>query len=137
MSEIHIRHYEPTDYEMLSEWWHAHGKHRRPEVMLPKCGVVCEIDGKPVSALFLHMDNSCGMCMAEHAVSAPGLSLKIAMLAFKHCIDCLRKIARDLGYHTMAVFTYPGIARVLAGQGFREMSNNQIAMIAPLTEEEI
>jgi hypothetical protein len=137
MSDIHIRHYEPTDYEMLSEWWHAHGKHRRPEPMLPKCGVVCEIDGKPVSALFLHMDNSCGMCMAEHAVSAPGLSLKTAMLAFKHCVACLKKIAKDFGYHTMAVFTYPGIARVLERQGFREMSNNQIAMIASTTGEEL
>jgi hypothetical protein len=137
MSEITIRHYEPTDYEMLSEWWHAHGKHRRPEPMLPKCGVVCEIDGKPVSALFLHMDNSCGMCMAEHAVSAPGLSLKTAMLAFKHCVACLKKIAKDFGYHTMAVFTYPGIARRLESQGFRELSCNQVAMIASTSEEEI
>lgn len=137
MSEITIRHYEPTDYEMLSEWWHAHGKHRRPEPMLPKCGVVCEIDGKPVSALFLHMDNSCGMCMADHAVSAPGLSLKTALLAFRHCVACLKKIAKDFGYHTMAVFTYPGIARVLERQGFREMSNNQIAMIASTTGEEL
>jgi hypothetical protein len=137
MSEITIRHYEPTDYEMLSEWWHAHGKHRRPEPMLPKCGVVCEIDGKPVSALFLHMDNSCGMCMAEHAVSAPGLSLKTAMLAFKHCVACLKKIAKDFGYHTMAVTTYRGIARRLESQGFRELSCNQVAMIASTSEEEI
>ena len=137
MSDITIRHYEPTDYEMLSEWWHAHGKHRRPEPMLPKCGVVCEIDGKPVSALFLHMDNSCGMCMAEHAVSAPGLSLKTAMLAFKHCVACLKKIAKDFGYHTMAVTTYRGIARRLESQGFRELSRDQVAMIAPTSEEEI
>jgi hypothetical protein len=134
MSEITIRHYEPTDYEMLSEWWHAHGKHRRPEPMLPKCGVVCEIDGKPVSALFLHMDNSCGMCMAEHAVSAPGLSLKTAMLAFKHCVACLKKIAKDFGYHTMAVFTYPGIARVLERQGFCEANRDQVFLMTP-TEE--
>lgn len=137
MSEITIRHYEPTDYEMLSEWWHAHGKHRRPEPMLPKCGVVCEIDGKPVSALFLHMDNSCGMCMADHAVSAPGLSLKTALLAFRHCVACLKKIAKDFGYHTMTVFTYPGIARRLESQGFRELSCNQVAMIASTSEEEI
>jgi hypothetical protein len=137
MSDITIRHYEPTDYEMLSEWWHAHGKHRRPEPMLPKCGVVCEIDGKPVSALFLHMDNSCGMCMADHAVSAPGLSLKTAMLAFKHCVACLKKIAKDFGYHTMAVTTYRGIARRLESQGFRELSRNQVAMIATTSGEEI
>jgi len=135
MSEITIRHYEPTDYEMLSEWWHSHGKHRRPEPMLPKCGVVCEIDGKPVSALFLHMDNSCGMCMADHAVSAPGLSLKTALLAFRHCVACLKKIAKDFGYHTMAVFTYPGIARVLERQGFHECNRDQVFLMNSLQEE--
>ena len=135
MSDIHIRHYEATDYEMLSEWWHAHGKHRRPEPMLPKCGVVCEIDGKPVSALFLHMDNSCGMCMDEHAVSAPGLTLKTARLAFNHSIACLRKMARELGYHTMAVFTYPGVARVLKRQGFRECNRDQVFLMNSLQEE--
>ena len=75
--------------------------------------------------------------MADHAVSAPGLSLKKALTAFKHCVSCLKKIAHDLGYHTMAVFTYPGIARRLEYQGFREISNNQIAMIAPTTEEQL
>jgi len=134
MSEIHIRHYEPTDYEMLSEWWHAHGKHRRPELMLPKCGVVCEIDGKPVAALFLHMDNSCGMCMADHAVSVPGLALKTSLLAFKHCVKCLRKIARDFGYHTMAVYCYKGIAKVLESQGFQKAENNLIQMFSPTGE---
>lgn len=137
MNNIAIRHYEPADYEMLCAWWHSHGKPSRPEIFLPKCGVVCELDGKPVSALFLHMDNSCGMCMADHAVSAPGLSLKKALMAFKHCVACLKKIAADLGYHTMSVFTYPGIARRLEYQGFRKISNNQIAMIAPTTEEQL
>jgi hypothetical protein len=136
MSEITIRHYEPTDYEMLSEWCYFHGKHPRPEPMLPKCGVVCEIDGQPVSALFLHMDNSCGMCMADYAVSAPSLSLKQALLAFRHCVACLKKMARELGYHTMAVFTYPSIARVLERQGFREANRDQVFLMTPTKEEE-
>jgi hypothetical protein len=134
MNNITMRPYTDGDYDMLCEWWHAHGKQRRPEQMLPKCGVVCELDGKPTSALFLHMDNSCGMCMADHAVSVPGLSLKQAMLAFRHCVSCLKKIAKDFGYHTMAVFTYPGIARVLERQGFRECNRNQVFLMTP-TEE--
>jgi hypothetical protein len=134
MSNIAIRHYEPADYEMLCAWWKAHHGMIRPEVMLPKCGVVCELDGKPVSALFLHMDNSCGMCMAEHAVSAPGLSLKKASLAFKHCVACLKKIAADLGYHTMCVFSYPSIARVLKSQGFSKTDGNLIQMMTSTKE---
>lgn len=137
MNNITMRPYTESDYDMLCEWWHAHGKQRRPEQMLPKCGVVCELDGKPTSALFLHMDNSCGMCMADHAVSVPGLSLKQAMLAFRHCVSCLKKIACDFGYHTMAVTTYRGIARRLESQGFRELSRNQVAMIATTSGEEL
>jgi hypothetical protein len=132
---IHIRHYAPADYEMLSGWWYAHGKPSRPEIMLPKCGVVCEVDGRPVSALFLHMDNSCGMCLADHAVSAPGLPLKTALLAFRHSMACLKKIAAGFGYHTMAVFTYPGIARVLERQGFREANRDQVFLLTQLQEE--
>jgi hypothetical protein len=135
MSEITIRHYEPTDYEMLSEWVSKHGKPWLPEAMLPKCGVVCEIDGQPVSALFLHMDNSCGMCMIDHAASAPGLSLKTALLAFRHCVACLKKMARELGYHTMAVFTYSGIARVLERQGFQSATKDLVQLFVPTKEE--
>lgn len=136
MNSIHMRPYTDNDYEMLSQWWHAHGKQRRPEQMLPKCGVVCELDGKPVSALFLHMDNSCGMCMADHAVSAPRLNLKTARIAFQHCVDCIKKIARDLGYHTIAITTYAGIARILKKRGFVEISADQVALINSTKEFE-
>jgi hypothetical protein len=133
--QIHIRHYEPTDYDMISEWCYFHGKHPRPEPMLPKCGVICEMEGEPVSALFLCMDNSSGMCMADHAVSKPRLPLKKALLAFRHCMACLQKIAIGLGYHTMAVFTYEGIAKVLKNQGFQELNRDQVFLVKPLLEE--
>lgn len=135
MNSITIRHYEPADYEMLCAWRYARGKTALPELMLPKCGVVCERDGVPVAALFLHMSNSNGMCLAEHAVSAPGLPLKVAREAFSHCMECLKKIAADLGYHTMAVFTYPGIARTLERHGFRKAETNLVQMLAPTKEE--
>lgn len=134
MNNYTIRHYTEEDYEMLCEWRHARGKISLPAVMLPKCGVVCELDGQPVSALFLHMDNSCGMCMADHAVSVPGLSLKAAREAFRHCMECLKKIAADFGYHTMAAFTYPGIARSLEHYGFRKAESNLVQMFAPTKE---
>lgn len=134
MNSIAIRHYEPADYEMLCAWRHARGKTSIPEIMLPKCGVVCELDGEPVSALFLHMDNSNGMCMADHAVSAPGISLKTAREAFRHCMECLKKIAADFGYHTIAVFTYPGIARILERHGFRKADSNLMQMFSPTKE---
>jgi hypothetical protein len=135
MNNITMREFTEADHDMISEWCYFHGKHPRPLPMLPKCGVICEMEGEPVSALFLCMDNSSGMCMADHAVSRPRLPLKTALEAFRHCMTCLQKIARGFGYHTMAVFTAPGIARILERQGFQKLSDNQVFLISSLSKE--
>lgn len=134
MNNYTMRTYSPSDYDMLCGWWYAHGKPSRPEIFLPKCGVVCEFNGNPIAALFLYMDNSCGMCMADNAVSAPKLPLKQALIAFRHCISCLKNIAAGFGYHTIAVFTTKGIAKVLKKQGF-ETTNTNLQMLCSLTKE--
>lgn len=134
MNNITLRPYTDGDYDMLCEWRKAHGTFAMPAVMLPKCGVVCERDGVPVASLFLHMSNSNGMCMAEHAASAPGLSFRAAREAFGHCVECLKTIASDLGYHTMAVFTHPSISRTLKKHGFIESEKNLVQMFAPTKE---
>lgn len=134
MNSYTMRTYEPSDYEMLCGWWYLHGKIGVPEIFLPKCGVVCERDGQPIAALFLHMDNSCGMCMADHAVTTPKLPLKIAREAFYHCMECLKNIASEFGYHTIAVFVYPGIARILKNQGFSRADGNLVQMFASTKE---
>lgn len=135
MSNIAIRHYEPADYDMLCAWWHGHGQTELSSALLPKCGVICELDGKPVSALFLHMDNSNGTCLIDHAISLPGLPLKKSLSAFKHCVACLKQIAHDLGYHTMAVFTYPSIARVLDKCGFEKGMEGLVQMLTSTKED--
>ena len=134
MNNITLRPYTDGDYDMLCEWRKAHGTAPIPAVMFPKCGVVCERDGVPVFSLFLHMSNSNGMCMAEHAASAPGLSLQSTREAFGHCVECLKTIAYDFGYHTMAIFTYPGIARFAKKHGFIESEKNLIQMFASTKE---
>jgi hypothetical protein len=128
---LQMRAYAPSDLPMLTEWWLAHDGQRRPESVLPKCGVICEMNGQAVAALFLHMDNSCGMCLAEHAVSRPGLSLKKAREAFKHCVGCLIEVARTHGYHTMAAFTPPPVARILSRAGFRTGQTDLVQMLIP------
>jgi len=125
-----IRAYAAGDFELLTEWWLAHDGQRRPETILPRCGVVCSINDKPAAALFLHMDNSCGMCMVEHAVSRPGLSLKKARAAFGHCVACLKKIAGVHGYHTMAVYCPEPIAYILERTGFSRGEDNLVQLFS-------
>jgi hypothetical protein len=130
-----IRSYAAGDFERITDWWLAHDGQRRPESILPKCGVICEIDGQPAAALFLHMDNSCGMCMVEHAVSRPGLSLKKARTAFGHCVAVLKKIAGLHGYHTMAVYCLEPIAYILQRAGFSRGEENLVQLFSVVETE--
>lgn len=130
-----VKHYEAKDFDLLNSWWVAHDGQPRNQNILPACGVICERNGEPVTALFLHMDNSCGMSMIEHAVSRPKLSLKIAMEGFRHCVSVLKKIAATHGYHTMAAFVHPAIARVLEGQGFSKAETGLIQMLVHIELE--
>lgn len=130
-----IRAYAASDFPLLTDWWLAHDGQRRPESILPKCGVICSINDKPAAALFLHMDNSCGMCMVEHAVSRPGLSLKKARQAFGHCVACLKKVAGVHGYHTMAVYCFEPIARVLEKAGFSRGEDSLVQMFSSIEPE--
>jgi hypothetical protein len=131
-----IRAYDAGDFDLVTGWWLAHDGQRRPEAILPKCGVVCLMNGKPVAALFLHMDNSCGMCLAEHAVSAPGLCLRNSRAAFRHCVDVLQRIAGVHGYHTMAVFVSQGVARIMDKFGFSRGEEDLVQMFAAIEPED-
>jgi len=119
---------------MIDGWNKAHGKCGVPKLILPKCGVVCEIDSIPSAAIFLHMDNSCGLCLIDHAVSRPGLSFAKSKVAFQHCMECLKKVAREFGYHTVSVFTYPAIARVLKKQGFIAAESGLVQLFSTTQE---
>ena len=136
-STYNIRSYAAEDFDLLLGWWLTHDGQRRPESILPRCGVVCEIDGKPAAALFLHMDNSCGMCMVEHAVSRPGLSLQKAKQAFSHCVAVCKRIAGLHGYHTMAVYCPEPIARVLERAGFFRGESNLVQLFANIVDPEV
>ena len=72
--------------------------------------------------------------MVEHAVSAPSLSIKLAREAFGHCMSCLKKIAHDLGYHTMAAYAHPAMVRLVKRHGFRAGEKNLVQMFAPTQE---
>lgn len=134
---ITMRHYDDRDYELLCEWWVIRDGEHRPKSIIPKCGVICEFDGKPISALFMFMDNSSGNCLLEHAVSKPGISLKRSLEAFRHCVAVLKRIALTHGYHTMVAYAHPAVGRVLSANGFDQTNNDLVQMVAILEEEEM
>lgn len=120
-----VRMFDPeTDYEMIEQWALGHGKAAPPKGFLPKLGVISqEVKGETredIAALWLYMDNSVGVCFAEHAIAKPGLTIKRAKAALLRALDCLRTLAGEMNYGVMLLHTPAGMARHLAQEGFHE-----------------
>jgi hypothetical protein len=76
---LQLRMYDPAqDAPMIAKWCEAHHYMGIPNAILPRLGVVVQADGEDVAALWLYMDNSCGVAFAEHPITKGGLSLKLA-----------------------------------------------------------
>lgn len=131
MSAMQMRFFDAeTDYAMIQEWHHRHGKIAPPSQILPRLGVVVSDGDGEMAALWMYMDNSVGVCFPEHAVTRPGLSLGQARAALLMALDFLRSEARVLGYGVMLINTLPAFARVLRRAGlFIEAGRHKVTMI--------
>ena len=134
-----VRMYEPeTDYGMIEAWAAGHGKAAPPKDFLPRLGVISqEVKNEAredLSALWLYMDNSVGVCFAEHAIAKPGLSMRRAKLSLLRALDCLRKLAASMNYGVMLVHTPEGIARHLVKEGFHEAEKGLCGLWAAIEE---
>lgn len=138
MSEplLQLRMYDPDkDHPMIMEWCVAHGHVGIPANILPKLGVVVQADGEDVAALWLYMDNSTGVCFAEHPITKGNISVKLAKQALTLAIEYLKNEARANGYWVMRVFTLPAIARTLKQCGFGKDGEGYVSMACALLEE--
>ncbi|MEO6055103.1 MAG: hypothetical protein ABIP97_13930 [Chthoniobacterales bacterium] len=117
------------DYALFKEWWPAHGHAGVDRAILPQLGVMVQLGEEPMGALWLYMDNSVGVCFAEHPVTRPGLSLGQAREVFRLAIDYLKLAAKEMDYGFMVVRTPPAIARILEGMGFIRDQENMVSML--------
>ena len=131
-----LRFYEDADYEMISDWFAVHGASCPPKQLLPRLGVVGQMDGEDVAALWLYMDNSVGVCWAEYPVTRPKLKLSQSREVLKVLFTYLRKVASSNAYPIMRVTTIPPIARYLEQFGFKTEMTNLVSMVGITTEEE-
>lgn len=129
-----VRDYTPEDRAMVEGWHHGHHTNPPLEAILPKLGVVTEKDGEPMSALWLYMDNSVGVCFPEHAITRPGLSITFACMSMVVALNFLKQTASAMNYGIMLVNTLPGIARILKHEGFVVASERKKITMLGLTE---
>lgn len=120
------------DYQLVNRWYEA--RHSKPlsETILPPCGVIIEMDGEPVAALWCYEVFGIGIAFLEHAVTRSGLSISEAKralsLAAEACIRIAKTHASENGGDVSLFYLHarPEIARFLPALGFQTMTENNI-----------
>jgi hypothetical protein len=122
-----------TDYPIVKEWWEGHGWNAVPLSVLPKLGIVANLDGGPVAAGWLYMDNSIGVSMMEWVVSNPAAKPKCVYRSIKAIVEFLKGQAKSFGYSVMlTTCKQESLARVYEKTGFQRTDTEMIHLIQPL-----
>lgn len=122
---------------MIAKWCEAHDYGGLPSHILPKLGVVVQADGHDVAALWLYMDNSCGVAFAEHPITKGGLNPKLAKAALVFAMRFLQKEAAACGYHTIIIRTLPALSRWAKDAGFVKDSERTLVTMICSTGAEV
>lgn len=124
--EVTTRRFEPeTDYDMIKEWWIAHGSHVMPLRHLSKHGIIVEVDGEGVCAAFMFQTDS-AICIFEFMVCNPASPKEARDVGLDRMIKEAIFWAEVNGYEL--IYTSTGINKFvsrLVDNGFMNIDNNQ------------
>jgi hypothetical protein len=122
-----------ADYPTVQQWWIDHGWNAVPLAVLPKLGVMAEMDGTPVAAGWLYMDNSIGVSMLEWMVANPDAKPKAVYKSIKTIVEFLKTRAKDMGYSVMlTTCKQESLARVYEKTGFQRTDSEMIHLVQSL-----
>jgi hypothetical protein len=125
------------DHPMLARWWTGHGWNVVPAVILPKLGVIAEMDGEDMAAAFLYMDNSVGVCWLEWLVTNPSAKPFPAIRCVSQVIGFLRERALELDYGVMmTTCRQSSLARLYERNGFQKTDSGVTHLMMQLREPE-
>jgi hypothetical protein len=129
--------FAPVDYEMVAEWWEAHGHPVVPAHLLPPIGFIAGRDGMDMAAVWIYFDKHSPVCFAERAVTASGLGIREAADALTAAIEAAKEVSRNLGYALMMLRAPKAIARFAEHRaGFFADEREIVNMSCVLQEEE-
>lgn len=130
---IDTRLYSPGDFPTISPWFTGHGGSPVPEKILPKCGVVAVLNGQPVAAVWLYMDNSVGVAWLAWLVTSPELPLFTAEEALRVLLGAAEAVAKSLDYGLLFTMTNkPALGRWFKGHGFAPNDSGSTQYFKPL-----
>jgi hypothetical protein len=122
---------EKKHYEMLSEWWKAHGWPPVPRYALPGLGLVAtDLEGVPGAAWWCYLDNSTPVGMAEWLIADPEVPGKFLYSAIKAMFEMFRERAQEMGYNMILTSTrVSGLVKVLERIGFTKSDEGMTHMV--------
>jgi hypothetical protein len=125
--------YDPGQYEVVREWWVAHGWGAVPSAILPKFGVMAFFGETPLACAWLYMDNSVGVSMLEWMVSNPDASPRKVLKAINLIVDFMGKAAADMDYGVMlTTCKQESLAKVYERAGFARTDSEMIHFVRRL-----
>lgn len=125
-----VRMYSPADYATVSQWWPAHGWPSVAEAVLPRGGVIVELDGTPIAATWLYMDNSVGVAMMEWTVTNPTNSPRHSLKAITLLTGAIREIAIQNDYGVVLTSAkQDSLVKVYSKNGFRKTDDGMTHLL--------
>lgn len=135
-TRITVRPYSPTDdYEMVSDWFAAHGHPVVDNHLLSPIGFVAGFNGTDMVAVFLYFDRHVPVCFLGNIVSSPGLSAAEVADAGEAAIERCKDLARAYGTQQMRVYAPKAIARYARRGGFAIDASELVNISCSLKEE--
>lgn len=127
---IQLREYSPADYPAAHAWWQGHGWAPVAAEILPRLGMVAEIDGRAAGMGWCYLDNSVGVAIMEWLVTDPANTPRQSAQAVFHLAQCLTGAAKALGYGvTFTSCRQQGLARLLERAGFQKTDTDVIHLM--------
>tara|TARA_R110000824_G_scaffold382368_1_gene575550 strand:- start:327 stop:722 length:396 start_codon:yes stop_codon:yes gene_type:complete len=112
--------YTPEDYATVMPWWEGHGSLPIPEAVLPKCGIVVEMEeGLPSAVAWLYMDNSVGVAWMSWMTTNPLLGPIKAASALTVLLGAMEQLCAEFDYGLLFTMTESkGVGQFLCRKGF-------------------
>jgi hypothetical protein len=115
---MELREFKSEQYELVANWWDAHGWHAVPQEFLSKTGLmVFDEDNVPRAAIWLYRTDSPVM-MAEWLVVNPDNSPRQSYAAVKELLVNVKLIADASGAYLMTFLQNDSLIKNFEKQDF-------------------
>jgi hypothetical protein len=112
-----LKEFQPEQYEMIANWWDAHGWHSVPQEFLSKTGLVVYDGDTPRAAIWMYRTDSKVM-MAEWLVTNPENTPRESYAAVKLLLEGIKNIADSTDTYLMTFLQDPSLIKNFKKQGF-------------------